>query len=386
MKILILESRKLSYSSSGVFLMKICDILREYGAEVIHCIINNAEAESDLLESFINQRFDAVIDINSILPLAECDYGRYLDCIDAPFINIIVDHPMHVHEYLNVRLKRYYVICLDKYHKEYIEKYYPHIKKAVAIPLGGISVDEGCKEIYAEKNKSSKKYHILFPATYTPPEYYKSVMEEINVKYLNYAEGILSAVLNGSNTPVHDMYKNIVQCSDERFAAEMYKARYIDRYIRDYFRDAVISELLGAGFKVDVAGARWDMYDGKYKDRLVIHGECSYVEMLKMTAVSQIVLNVQPLFNEAPHDRIFNAVANNAAVLTDTCEYIEKRYSKDMLIYDKANLHDSIEGLCDVINDTEKLNEMSARLKNEAEGESWEKRCECILEFIRMSC
>ncbi len=138
MKILILETRKLSYGSSSVFLMMICDILREYGADVIHCIINDPEEDSVLLESFTGKHFDAVIGMNSILPLAECDTGRYLNSIDAPFINFIADHPMHVHNCLNVKLERYYVICLDKFHKEYIDRYYPHIKKTVAIPLGGI--------------------------------------------------------------------------------------------------------------------------------------------------------------------------------------------------------------------------------------------------------
>ena len=88
MKILILETRKLSYGSSSVFLMMICDILREYGADVIHCIINDPEEDSVLLESFTGKHFDAVIGMNSILPLAECDTGRYLNSIDAPLLTL----------------------------------------------------------------------------------------------------------------------------------------------------------------------------------------------------------------------------------------------------------------------------------------------------------
>ena len=71
LKILILETRKLSYGSSSVFLTLICGILRENGADVIHCIINDPEADSVLLESFSGKSFDAVIGMNSILPL--CD-------------------------------------------------------------------------------------------------------------------------------------------------------------------------------------------------------------------------------------------------------------------------------------------------------------------------
>ena len=60
LKILILETRKLSYGSSSVFLKLVCGILREKGANVTHCIINDPEADSVLLESFSGKSFDEI--------------------------------------------------------------------------------------------------------------------------------------------------------------------------------------------------------------------------------------------------------------------------------------------------------------------------------------
>lgn len=380
MEILVLETRNLSYGSSGVFLKKICEILKEYGVNVIHCIINDPEADSALLESFIGKKFDAVLDINSILPLAECDDGRYLDCIDAPFVNFIVDHPMHVHQYLNVRLKRYYVICIDRHHKEYIDKYYPHIKKTAAIPLAGIK-----SPVYKDSSYSGfkkRKYHIFFPGTYTPSWYYRQAMEEKNKNYLKQANEILHGIMDGDNTPIHDMYRNITSYKEERFAAGMYRARYIDRYIRDYIREKVVSAMLSEGFTVNVAGARWEMYSGKNKDRLILSGQCSYEMITGMAADSQAVLNVQPLFTEAPHDRIFNAAANGAAVITDTCSYLEENYSDCLLLYDKKRLYKSMEELKETLYDTETLYKMASGFCHVAEKETWEDRCKRILEFI----
>lgn len=381
MKILILETRKLSYNSSSVFLSRICDILIKYGVDVKHCIINDPESDSSLLESFIGKRFDAVLDINSILPLAECDYGRYLDCIDAPFINFIVDHPMHVHEYLNVKLKRYYVICIDKYHKEYIDKYYPHIIKTIAIPLGGIKFDDfviGSSYIQFKK----RKYHIFFPATYTPPAYYRQVMEENNISYIKQADQILYCILEGDTSPIHDIYKKITLLNDKNFAKKMHKARFIDKYIRDYIRNDVVDALLLEGFTLHVAGARWNMYNGSCKNRLVIHKECSYAGLAAMMSDAKVVLNVQPLFTQAPHDRVFNAMLNGACVLTDTCSYIEKKYENNMLIYNKGNLKESINILKDTLNNTHKLYNMASNLEKYAKNETWEDRCGHIMEFI----
>ena len=387
LKILILETRNLSYGSSSVFLALISDILKRHGEDVTHCIINDPEADSLLLESFTGKSFDAVIDINSILPLAECDDGsRYLDGINAPFINIIADHPMHVHKYLEVKLKRYYVICLDVHHKEYIDRYYPHIRKTVAIPLGGIKnltdgKDNGGHYSYSQFKK--RRYHILFPATYTPPSYYRQVMEETNIIYIKQAEEIMQSIMEGNHSPVHELYRSITSWKEERFANRMYKARYIDRYIRDCLRDMAVTALLEEGYRIDVAGARWEMYNGRYKDRLVIHGEMPYADIPALMEDSQVVLNVQPLFTEAPHDRVFNAMANGAAVLTGTCSYIEENYKENMLVFDTGNITESIKKLADTLNNTEKLYKMASNLRKASENETWDNRCARIITFIK---
>ena len=385
LRILILETRQLSYGSSGVFLKLICGILREQGEDVTHCIINDPEAESMMLESFSGRTFDAIIGMNSILPLAECDNGRYLDTINAPFINIIADHPMHVHKYLEVKLKRYYVICLDRHHKEYIEKYYPHIKKTAAIPLGGIKYlpdGENKEQYFNYRQFARRRRHIFFPATYTPPSYYRQVMEETNMSYVRQAEEIMYAILDGDTSPVHELYRNITSWKEERFAARMYKARYIDKYIRDCFRDMAVTALLEEGYKVDVAGARWEMYNGRHKDRLVIHSQTDYADIPAAMADSQVVLNVQPLFTEAPHDRVFNAMANGSAVLSDTCSYIEQNYKKNMLVFKDGDISGSIAGMKNVLNNTEKLYKMASGLRNASENETWNDRCARITMFI----
>ncbi len=376
MKILVLETRKLSYGSSSFFLAKICGALRARGHEAIHRVITDVEADSALLESFIGKSFDAVIDINSILPLVcDEDGARYLDGIDAPFFNFIVDHPMHVHEYLNVKLERYYVICLDRCHKEYVEKYYPHIKGVKAVPLGGARAG-------GDVRFEDRKHGILFPATYTPPSYYRSILKDEGL--LGRADRILSRILDGDARPVHEMYMEDAGLCEKNFADGMYAARCIDRYIRDYFRERAVEEILCAGFQIDAVGARWEMYGGRGRGGLKIYGGRSYAEALEMISDAKIVLNAQPLFIQAPHDRVFNAMANGAAVLTDSCEYIEKKYARDMLLYDRISPKESISKLSDAIRDGDLLKKMASRLKECAEAsETWEDRCGRIERFIK---
>ena len=143
-----------------------------------------------------------------------------------------------------------------------------------------------------------------------------------------------------------------------------------------------VSALLEEGYKVDVAGARWDMYNGRYKDRLVIHRQKEYADIPEAMANSQVVLNVQPLFTEVPHDRVFNAMANGSAVLSDTCSYIEANYKNNMLLFNIGNIHESIAGMENILNNTEKLYKMASDLRNLSENETWYDRCARITGFI----
>ena len=75
------------------------------------------------LEALCGQSFDAVIDYNSKLPGAVLDDGTpFLNHIQAPFYNYILDHPVYHHANLSVLLENYHVICIDDDHNKYISK------------------------------------------------------------------------------------------------------------------------------------------------------------------------------------------------------------------------------------------------------------------------
>ena len=97
LKILVFETRKLCYDSSVTFTHELCKSLEKLGVEVELCQIDDIEKESSKLEQYIGKKYDAVIDMNSVLSAAIYNDEHYPDLIDAPFINFIVDHPMHLH-------------------------------------------------------------------------------------------------------------------------------------------------------------------------------------------------------------------------------------------------------------------------------------------------
>lgn len=127
--ILILQLQGACYNSYTYFCDHIAARLRHLGYHV--SIFSTAGEPPEALERFAGQSFGAVIDCNSAAPRITTDEnGYFLDTIDAPFFNLLLDHPLYHHDSLKCTLKNYHVRCLDENHVAYVKKYYPHIQSA----------------------------------------------------------------------------------------------------------------------------------------------------------------------------------------------------------------------------------------------------------------
>ena len=95
MRILFLETRELSYSSSSVFMNELKKAFLKLGDEVLHYIVKDINQSEEILEDILAMshtlKFDFIFDINSILPLLYEDDKPYLDCFKVPFVDYIVD-------------------------------------------------------------------------------------------------------------------------------------------------------------------------------------------------------------------------------------------------------------------------------------------------------
>ncbi len=53
------------------------------------------------------------------------------------------------------------------------------------------------------------------------------------------------------------------------------------------------------------------------------------------------------------------------------------------MLFDKRNLKESIEGIKEIMGDADRLYKMAEKLNQAAESETWQDRCQRIIEFIR---
>jgi hypothetical protein len=362
MKMLVFESGRLSYDSSRCFAQMICRGLEKCGVQVETFLLEeDLASQEEQLKELARHHFDGVLDINSRLPNVLLDERYYPDYFDAPFFQLIVDHPMHLHQSLQIPLKQYRVICLDRYHRKYIEKYYPHIEKVYVMPFGGIAQEEfsGKKERVLPMEK--RPYHILFPGTYTPLWYYREQMEMVSDSQWEICTRVLRKYQQGQEGFLEDFFREEVKEDEEFFPLMMHKARLIDKYVREWYREAVLKALLHRGLTIDVMGFRWEMFSKTTPGQLRIHQPGSYSRQLETLGKSCMTLNVQPLFRDGVHDRVMNAMANRSVALTDSCDFLERYFSpgKDLVFFEKNHLEETAEKVADLLNETDTLEEMA---------------------------
>lgn len=125
-KFLLFQIKPVCYNSYTYFSDAIAKELISLGNSVE--IFSSKKESLTAMERFTGQSFDAILDFNSELPKLKMEDDSYfLDRIDAPFYDVILDHPLYHHEMLKQKIKNFHVLCLDENHKKYIETCYPHI-------------------------------------------------------------------------------------------------------------------------------------------------------------------------------------------------------------------------------------------------------------------
>ncbi|WP_099466967.1 glycosyltransferase family protein [Konateibacter massiliensis] len=336
--ILFFVSRVLCYESNYLFIAEMEKELERLGYQVELCEVDKEEDDAEeRMMQYVGKKFRAVIDFNSGLQRAEMDNGQfYLDMIDAPFYNYIVDHPLYHHPVIRLGIKRSNIICIDRSHASYLEKYYPNIQNVVFMPLGAM---QALNVIPYEERKNE----VLFSGTYISTE---EIMEKIEKARLKEEILLLIQELKAdvSQTPEEALQKVLKRKSvilqDAEFADYLNSCYLADTYLRVNYREQLIQTLLDHDIDVTVYGYDWEKFDCRKKEHLKIKGHVSFPVSLEVIADSKIVLNIMPWFRDGIHDRVLSAMINKSVCVTDTSVYIEENFidEKELILYSLTEL------------------------------------------------
>ena len=324
-KVLIFSSREICYSSSNFFAYQLGAAFEELGFAADICEVSPEEDLDAKLEPLLAENYRAVVDFNSMLPRMVLEDGTpYLDKLNGPFFDYILDHPLFHYTGLTSGVKNLHALVLDEAQSLYVRDYYPKVADVHMLPLGAT------KALYEGEKESECR--ILFPGTYDSPDAVYEVVASSPEPLCSMMKRLIERRIEEPLVPMEEAFRGELaaigtELPPEQFALFMNSMYAVDAYVRDYFRKRSLDTLLAAGIPVTVMGEGWAKYS--YKDEHSRRRERSVPFGLSFERIAKahILLNVSPIFNRGMHDRIPAGMANKTVVLTDGNPYLASKFA-----------------------------------------------------------
>lgn len=340
--ILFISVNDRCYASYRFFAEKLAAAAERQGIAAAWCRLpegsqNQEENWDRVLQEVLGKEYLAVVDFNSFLPKLSADGKNFITLFDAPFYNIILDHPLYHHAALSADADCQRVVCVDECHADYVRTNYPGIGQVWPQTIPG-SVGA-----HADTPFSERKNEILFCATYEAPEQYwewmnglpaqlkqecRTLAERMLAEPDRTMEELLAKLLEGKDrkaNPVknpafkasgmHENGKIARKNNTTRFAVQMQAHFLADAYVRNLRRKQVVTAMAEAGMPLALYGQGWEALGRKTGGRLSYGG---YVDRI---GAYRFALHCMPGFVCGGHDRIGNAMRNGAVCLTDKNRY-----------------------------------------------------------------
>ncbi len=338
-RVIVFSKRKeICYDSMNSFLDRISRIMIGNGIEVVTFDAENVDGSEIFMCIKNSGEVDLAFSLNAGCELQIRYNGRNIwDMTGIPFYNLILDSPVEKNITMAIQLHDYHVICLDRNHVRFLEKYRPNIH-AHFLPLAGTADIKRADSYEAFKNR---KYDLMFAGTgYDMKKLEDEIMQfptQIRKLVISHIDYMLShrgdTVEQGLRVVLRDM--GVSDSDHDIFLKCLQVTAVTTIFLRGLYREEVIKSLLKSGIHFHIFGNGWDGLLRRYPGcNVAIHGPVQFVQSIELFRETKLSLNVMPLFKDGMHDRIPTSMLNGAAVLTDHSAYLDENLKDYLNFYD----------------------------------------------------
>ncbi len=313
--------------------------------------------------------------------------GRTMwDALNIPSYNIVVDHPMYYHHFIEKVPSNYHQISIDRNHEKYMQRFFPEIQLESFLPLAGT-------KLYPNKSNAPitcRKYDVMMVGNYCPPQTFEQYITRINDEYTAFYYGMIDDLLANPERTVEEVAEahlldEVGEVAEDELKKAMAALTFIDLYVRYTVRGQAVQQLVDGGVKVHVFGDGWERLPCKQQKNLIVMNNLDSVGCLKKLSQSKISLNVMPWFKDGAHDRIFNTMLNGAVCLTDSSVYLDSilHDGTDCSIYSlkkKERLPEIVEALLAAPDKMQAI--ADAGYEMASKGHTWMHRAEVLHKMI----
>lgn len=287
--------------------------------------------DAERLRAVLFQPYAFIFSFQALLTNLRIGERSVLEYLQAPFFCWLVDHPLfHTDRLQEIDgAENVLVMAIDGHHISYIQTYHPAIRNMAHVPLAGFE---------AAQMPAEKDIDVFFSGTYRAPAAVMKEIEAFPAAYRQVMQGAVELMLEDETLAVEEAFckyfgKIGFSYTSDDIVVMHDIIGWVDIYVRDYYRDKGIRELIDAGIYVTVVGKGWDAMElpEEKKEYLIVmkDGSMDITETVETTARAKICLNLISSYRFGMHDRIPTAMLNHAVCVTMCSEYLAEQFEED---------------------------------------------------------
>lgn len=322
------------------------------------------------LAAFVKKPVTAVITFNNLGYNMELTQGNNIwNDLDILCINILMDHPFCYKAALDDSPRKAAVLCPDRNHMRYIQRFYPQIPISGYLPHAGIERGVPARKI------RERTIDVLYAGGLSR-DYVKNVMPDFQ-KYTDFdAEQIGDQAYHmlieyPHMTTEEAIEKTLraagIQVPDDRLCEIIADLHYIDLLAASYFREKTVRSLVEHGIHVHLYGNGWDACTWLGHANLMYGGRVSAEEIVGYMQDAKIVLNTMTWFKDGTHDRVFNGMLAGAVAVTDSSVYMREEFldtdcAQQKLVMFELEEIEQLPGIVErLLNDADQMQQIADR-------------------------
>lgn len=342
-------------------------------------------------------------------------------------LNILVDHPIYYYEALRHPVPDLVTFCIDRDHAAYMRRFYPNLQ-CVFLPLAGnlLLADDkedgavsgtgsGCwraacdgrdLEVSAmplEKERPApvqtldqwlqRPYPLVFTANYVPVANIEKQLDALEPEYRDFYYEIIEAFVRDPGRDLLSgmeglLMREMPDLTQAQLCEAMSNMPAVDLWIRTYFREKTVRILAEAGMKVYVFGKDWDLMACKCPQNVIHNGGMTdSAACVRAAAGAKLALNTMPWFKDGAHDRVFTAMLQGAAALTDPSIYLTEQFTdqKELFYYDLCRLEQLPELVKGLLKEPERVYAAACSGREAAvRYHTWKSRAEILRNYASL--
>jgi glycosyltransferase involved in cell wall biosynthesis len=261
--------------------------------------------------------------------------------LGIPCINILMDHPFCYKKALDGAPSNAIVLCTDRNHMRYLNRFYPQIPITGFLPHAG-KVLPGAKQSHESETLPGAKQPLCdrpvdvmyagnLSRSFAPniiPDLsgYRSRFAVERVCRRTYEDVIAHPYKTTEQGVEESLLAEGVRLDEADLCQVIADLHFLDLYIVSYYRERVVASVAKAGIGLDLYGAGWEDCDWITLPNVHYHGKIPADEVVVRMQDAKIVLSTMTWFKDGTHDRVFNGMLQGAVAVSDSSIYMKEAF------------------------------------------------------------